>query len=151
MSTRDARELAIRVMLYARVSTANGCQDPQMQLRELREYCAHRGWTVAGEFVECISSGKARRPQLEALMAACRKRECDVVVVYWYDRFARSLRQLINALDEFRALRIDFVSLHEGVDTSRPNRRLVFGIFASIAAFERLRQPSSFASSPRPA
>jgi DNA invertase Pin-like site-specific DNA recombinase len=61
----------------------------------------------------------------------------DAVVVYRYDRFARSLRQLVNALDEFRALGIDFVSFHEGVDTSTPNGRLVFGIFASIAEFER--------------
>jgi len=60
-------------------------------------------------------------------------------VVYRYDRFdfARSLRQLVNAFDEFPALGIDFVSLHEGVDTSTPNGRLVFGIFASIAEFER--------------
>jgi DNA invertase Pin-like site-specific DNA recombinase len=57
--------------------------------------------------------------------------------VYRYDRFARSLPQLVNALDEFRALGIDFVSLHEGVDTSTPNGRLIFGIFASIAEFER--------------
>jgi len=57
--------------------------------------------------------------------------------VYRYDRFARSLRQLVNALEEFRSLGIDFISLHEGVDTSTPNGRLVFGIFASIAEFER--------------
>ncbi len=61
----------------------------------------------------------------------------DAVVVYRYDRFARSLRQLVNSLEEFRALGIDFVSLHEGVDTSTPNGRLIFGIFASIAEFER--------------
>jgi DNA invertase Pin-like site-specific DNA recombinase len=61
----------------------------------------------------------------------------DAVVVYRYDRFARSLRQLVNALEEFRALDIEFISLHEGVDTSTPNGRLVFGIFASIAEFER--------------
>jgi DNA invertase Pin-like site-specific DNA recombinase len=61
----------------------------------------------------------------------------DAAVVYRYDRFARSLRQLVNALEEFRALAIKFVSLHEGVDTSTPNGRLVFGIFASIAEFER--------------
>jgi DNA invertase Pin-like site-specific DNA recombinase len=67
----------------------------------------------------------------------CRKRKVDAVVVYRYDRFARSLRQLVNALEEFRALGIEFVSLHEGVDTSTPNGRLVFGIFASIAEFER--------------
>ena len=59
------------------------------------------------------------------------------MVVYRYDRFARSLRQLVNALEEFRVLGVDFISLHEGVDTSTPNGRLVFGIFASIAEFER--------------
>src|SRR6202008_4796747 len=77
------------------------------------------------------------RPQLDALLAVCRKRRVDAVVVYRYDRFARSLRQLVNALEEFRALGIDFISLHEGVDTSPPNGRLVFGIFASISEFER--------------
>lgn len=64
-------------------------------------------------------------------------RKMDAVVVYRYDRFARSLRQLVNALAEFDALGIHFISLHEGVDTSTPNSRLVFGIFASIAEFER--------------
>lgn len=59
------------------------------------------------------------------------------MVAYRYDRFARSLRQLVNALEEFRSLGIEFISLHEGVDTSTPNGRLVFGIFASIAEFER--------------
>src|ERR1700746_3871712 len=71
------------------------------------------------------------------MMVACRKRLIDGVVVYRYDRFARRLRQLVNALEEFRALDIDFISIHEGVDTSTPNGRLVFGIFASIAEFER--------------
>src|SRR5437867_6927492 len=70
-------------------------------------------------------------------MIACRKRLVDAVVVYRYDRFARSLRQLVNALEEFRTLGIEFISLHEGVDTSTPNGRLVFGIFATIAEFER--------------
>jgi len=70
-------------------------------------------------------------------MADCRRRRLDAVIVYRYDRFARSLRQLVNALEEFRSLGIEFFSLHEGVDTSTPNGRLVFGIFASIAEFER--------------
>jgi DNA invertase Pin-like site-specific DNA recombinase len=86
---------------------------------------------------EGISGSKEHRPALDRLLSDCRKRLVDAVVVYRYDRFARSLRQLVNALDEFRALGIDFVSLHEGVDTSTPNGRLVFGIFASIAEFER--------------
>lgn len=70
-------------------------------------------------------------------MIDAERRRFDVVVVYRYDRFARSLRHLVNALEEFRALGIEFVSIHEGVDTSTPNGRLIFGIFASIAEFER--------------
>lgn len=70
-------------------------------------------------------------------MIDAERRRFDVVVVYRYDRFARSLRHLVNALEEFRALGIQFVSIHEGVDTSTPNGRLIFGIFASIAEFER--------------
>src|SRR5579862_6267713 len=127
-----------RVALYARVSTSNGHQDPEMQLRELREYCVRRGWLVAGEYVDRgISGTKERRPELDRLLADCRRRLVDAVVVYRYDRFARSLRQLVNALEEFRSLGIGFISLHEGVDTSTPNGRLIFGIFASIAEFER--------------
>src|SRR6478672_12438940 len=97
-----------------------------------------REWTTVKEYVDKgISGAKERRPALDNLLADCRRRAVDCVVVYRYDRFARSLRQLVNALEEFRGLGIDFVSLHEGVDTSTPNGRLVFGIFASIAEFER--------------
>jgi len=127
----------MKAAVYARVSTNNG-QNPEMQLEELRAYCQRRGWEIAGEYVDTgISGSKEHRPALDRLLAGCRKRSVDAVVVYRYDRFARSLRQLVNALEEFRALGIEFISLHEGVDTSTPNGRLVFGIFASIAEFER--------------
>jgi DNA invertase Pin-like site-specific DNA recombinase len=127
----------LHVALYARVSTTSG-QDPEMQLRELREYCQRRGLQITHEYVDKgISGSRERRPALDRLLADCRKRLVDAVVVYRYDRFARSLRHLVNALEEFRSLGIDFVSLHEGVDTTTPNGRLVFGIFASIAEFER--------------
>src|ERR1700722_17663416 len=125
------------VALYARVSTQNG-QDPSMQTRELEEYSQRRGWTIAGTYIDAgISGSKESRPELDRLWADAKRRRFDAVCVYRYDRFARSLRQLMNALEEFRALGIDFVSLHEGVDTSTPNGRLIFGIFASIAEFER--------------
>lgn len=128
----------MHIALYARISTTTHGQSPEMQLRELREYASRRGWDVVGEYVdEGISGARERRPELDRLWADCRKRRVDAVVVYRYDRFARSLRQLVNALEEFRSLGIEFVSLHEGVDTSTPNGRLVFGIFASIAEFER--------------
>lgn len=126
-----------RAAIYARVSSNNG-QNPEMQLEEVRRYCGRRELTIVREYVDKgISGAKEHRPALDQLIADCRRRTVDCVVVYRYDRFARSLRQLVNALEEFRALGIDFVSLHEGVDTSTPNGRLVFGIFASIAEFER--------------
>jgi len=126
-----------RAAIYARVSTHNG-QNPEMQVNEVRAYCQRRDWVVVDEYVDKgISGSKEHRPALDRLLADCRKRQVDAVVVYRYDRFARSVRQLVNALEEFRSLGIDFVSLHEGVDTSTPNGRLVFAIFASIAEFER--------------
>lgn len=127
-----------RVALYARVSTLNHGQDPEVQLHELRAYCERRGFEIICEYVDKgVSGSRERRPALDKLLTDCRRRLVDAVVVYRYDRFARSLRQLANALEEFRSLGIDFVSIHEGVDTSTPNGRLIFGIFASIAEFER--------------
>jgi len=138
MATKQTHQAATRVALYARVSTSNHRQDPEMQLRELRDYCRRRGFDIAGEYVDSgICGARESRPALDKLMLACRKRLVDAVVVYRYDRFARSLRSLVNALEEFRSLDMDFISIHEGVDTSTPNGRLIFGIFASIAEFER--------------
>ena len=133
----EGRQAMKRAAIYARVSTNNG-QNPEMQINELRDYCQRRQWEVADEYVDAGFSGaKERRPALDRLMDDCKSRKVDAVVVYRYDRFARSLRQLVLAMEEFRALGIDFVSIHEGVDTSTPNGRLIFGIFASIAEFER--------------
>jgi DNA invertase Pin-like site-specific DNA recombinase len=137
MDSENTLRKTVRAAIYARVSKSNGHQNPDMQLRELRDYCSRRGWQIVCEYVDSATGSRENRPALDKLLAQCRKRAVDAVVVYRYDRFARSLRQLVNALEEFRALGVDFVSLHEGTDTSTPNGRLVFGIFASIAEFER--------------
>jgi DNA invertase Pin-like site-specific DNA recombinase len=123
--------------LYARVSTTDKGQDPEVQLRELREYCDRRKWRYE-IFVDPGQSGaKVSRPQLDRLMQECRRKKFDVVVVYRFDRFARSTKHLVDALEEFRALGIQFVSLHEQVDTTTPMGRLAFMIFAAIGEFER--------------
>jgi hypothetical protein len=84
-----------------------------------------RGWKIAAEYVDNgISGAKDSRPALDRLFVDARRRKFDGVLVYRYDRFARSLRQLVGGLSEFDALGIHFVSLHEGVDTSTPNGRL---------------------------
>jgi DNA invertase Pin-like site-specific DNA recombinase len=126
----------MKAAIYGRVSTT--AQDTNLQLREVRQFVQRRGWQIAEEYIDKgISGSREKRPALDKLMSEAKRRRFDAVVVYRYDRFARSLRHLVNALEEFRALGIEFVSIHEGVDTSTPNGRLVFGIFASIAEFER--------------
>jgi DNA invertase Pin-like site-specific DNA recombinase len=128
----------MRTVLYARVSTLNNGQDVSMQVREFEEFCASRKWTVTDRYIDTgISGSKDSRPELNRLMADAKRRRFDAVIVYRFDRFARSTRHLVNGLAEFSALGIQFISMHEGIDTSTPNGRLVFGIFASIAEFER--------------
>jgi DNA invertase Pin-like site-specific DNA recombinase len=124
-----------RAGLYVRVST--GSQDTKAQESALREYARSRGWSVVQVFADTISGAKDNRPALQQLMAACRQRKLDVVVVWKFDRFARSLRHLVTALDEFKRLGIDFISSTEGVDTTVPSGELVFQIFGAIAQFER--------------
>lgn len=127
-----------RVAMYARVSTANNGQSPEMQLRELRDYCERRGWRITGEYVDVgISGTKEKRPQLDRLMADAHKRRFDVVCVWRFDRFARSVSHLLRALETFKALGIDFVSFSEQMDTSTPTGKMVFTVLASVAELER--------------
>ena len=111
----------MKTAVYARVSTTNHGQDPKVQLREIAEYCARRGWTVSTEYVDVgISGAKEKRPELDRLLADAHRREFDAIVVWKFDRFARSVSHLLRALETFQALGIEFVSLTEGVDTSTP-------------------------------
>ena len=90
-SKHSSTKPAIRAALYARISTLNHGQDPEVQLRELREFCHQRGFTIAQEYVDRgICGSREQRPALDKLIADCRKRLVDAVVVYRYDRFARS-------------------------------------------------------------
>src|ERR1700692_1430631 len=108
----------MRAAIYARVSSSNG-QDPQMQLRELREYCQRQGWGVHQEYVDAgVSGTKEKRPELDRLLADAHKRRFDAVVVWKFDRFARSVAHLLRALESFRSQGIEFISLSEQVDTS---------------------------------
>src|SRR5713226_8084000 len=123
------------VALYARVSAMD--QSCDMQLEDLRHYAKQR-FGRCYEFVdEGVSGTQRRRPQLDALMQNARKRRFDVVLVWKFDRFARSVRHLVDGLDEFKALGIDFVSYTEGVDTTTPTGQLLFHIVGAVAQFER--------------
>src|SRR5215471_6756375 len=132
MSSNDTRRT---VALYARVSTLD--QDCNLQLADLRRYAEQR-FARHYEYVDVgVSGAQRKRPQLDALMTAARQRVFDVVLVWKFDRFARSLKHLVDSLEEFRALGIDFISFTEGVDTTTPSGELLFHIMGAVAQFER--------------
>jgi len=109
-----------------------------MQVRELREYRERRGWGIAGEYVDTgICGAKDRRLELDRLMQDAHKRRFDVVAVWKFDRFARSVSHLLRALDTFRVLGIEFVSLSESLDTATPAGRMVFTVLGAVAELER--------------
>jgi DNA invertase Pin-like site-specific DNA recombinase len=126
------------VALYSRCSTNNGQQDPEAQVRELKEYAERRGWQIANVYIDAgVSGSKDSRPSLNRLMADAGRRKFDVVLCWRFDRFARSVSHLLRALENFQALGIDFVSLSENVDTSTPTGKMVFTILGAVAELER--------------
>ena len=125
-----------RVAIYARVSTKD--QDVELQLVELRNYVKDRNWTVYKEYVDIGQSGaKDSRPQLNQLMTDAKRKRFDVVLCWKFDRYARSLKHLVDSLFEFKALSIDFVSLTEGIDTTTPVGMAMFGVIGAMAQLER--------------
>jgi DNA invertase Pin-like site-specific DNA recombinase len=128
------------IALYARVSTLDKGQDPEMQLRELRAYAAAQGLTVFSEYVDHgVSGSKDSRPALNRLMAdsTSKPRKFDAVLVWKLDRFSRSLRHLINSLEALRAADVAFVSLRDNLDLSTAAGMLMFQMIGAFAEFER--------------
>lgn len=128
---------AIRAALYARVSTTGHGQDVGLQLDELRRMASQRGWQVVEYVDDGVSGAKERRPSLDQLMADARAGKLDLVAVWRFDRFARSTAHLLSAMEEFRALGVDFVSQREQIDTSTPMGKAMFTIVAAMAELER--------------
>src|SRR6266581_2552124 len=134
MHTNNTR----RVALYARVSTKNHGQTTETQALALRDYAAHRGFTIVEEYRdEGISGSKDSRPALDRLMKDARARKFDVVVVARFDRFARSVSHLLRALEEFGHVGVDFVSVSESIDTSTPMGKMIFTVLGAVAELER--------------
>jgi DNA invertase Pin-like site-specific DNA recombinase len=127
----------MRVAIYGRVSTKYG-QDISMQTRELEQFATARGWNMADSYLDIgICGAKDRRPELDRLMADAHRRKFDVVIVWKFDRFARSVSHLLRALETFSALGIAFVSLSEQMDTTTPAGKMVFTVLGAVAELER--------------
>jgi DNA invertase Pin-like site-specific DNA recombinase len=127
-----------RVAVYARVSTTNHGQDVTLQTRELKQFVEARRWTTVDAYIDDgVSGAKDSRPELNRLMADAHKRCFDVVAVWRFDRFARSVSHLLRALETFSALGIAFVSLSEQMDTTTPTGKMVFTVLGAVAELER--------------
>jgi DNA invertase Pin-like site-specific DNA recombinase len=126
----------MRIGIYARVSTRD--QSCELQVRDLRSYCAARGFDLVREYIDVGQSGaKDSRPQLNLLMDEARKRQFDAIVVWRFDRFAWSTRHLQTALEEFRSLGVQFISYRENIDTSSAWGQALFTIVSAVAQLER--------------
>jgi DNA invertase Pin-like site-specific DNA recombinase len=126
-----------RVVLYARVSTVDRGQDPELQLTELRLYAGQRGWQVVAECTDHASGSDRHRPGLAEAMALVMTGKADMVIVWRFDRFARSTSHLLAALEQFQGAGVDFVSVREQIDTTTPMGKAMFTITAAVAELER--------------
>ena len=130
--------MTTRLAIYARVSTTNHGQNVTVQTRELQQFAEARGWQTVDMYIDAgVSGAKDSRPELNRMMADAHKRRFDVVAVWRFDRFARSVSHLLRALETFNALGIAFVSLSEQMDTTTPAGKMVFTVLGAVAELER--------------
>jgi DNA invertase Pin-like site-specific DNA recombinase len=128
--------MTMKAAIYCRVSTTD--QKTDMQLQDLRKFAQDRGIRIYQEYIDNgISGSIKKRPALDNLMADAKKKKYDVVLVWRFDRFARSSRHLVEALHAFRHLGIDFISYNENIDTGSPLGEAMFTIISAMAQLER--------------
>lgn len=124
-----------RVAIYARVSTADQTLDAQ--LRDLREYCRHRSWEAVEYLDHGVSGAKDSRPGWNACWNAVQKRQVDILVVHALDRLGRSLTHLVRIITYLTEHELSLVSYRENIDLSTSTGRMLAGIFATMAEYER--------------
>jgi DNA invertase Pin-like site-specific DNA recombinase len=124
-----------RVAIYTRVSTEE--QKTDLQLMDLKEYVTRRGYDIYTFYEDVVSGATKERKALDQLMEDAKHRKFDIVLVWKFDRFARSLKMLVDSLALFQELGIDFISYKENIDTTTSMGRLIFHINSAYAEFER--------------
>jgi DNA invertase Pin-like site-specific DNA recombinase len=136
MFDKCKKEGDMRAAIYCRVSTSDGGQNPDVQLLPLREFIQNRGWQIVGEFIDKESGLKEKRSGFSSVMELAKQRNIDAIVVASLDRWGRSLKQLVNTLDELASLGVSFVSLRESLDFTTPTGQLMTHLLGAFAQFE---------------
>jgi DNA invertase Pin-like site-specific DNA recombinase len=125
----------LKAALYLRVSTLD--QHPETQRYDLLQLTQQRGFTVVEEYVDRLSGSRARRPGLDRMLSDARRGRFDVVVVWAFDRLARSVRHFLEVVDELQHLNVEFISFRENVDSSGALGRAMMVILGAVAELER--------------
>jgi DNA invertase Pin-like site-specific DNA recombinase len=126
----------MKIAAYIRVSTDD--QKIDSQLEAIKKYCALKDWPLPVLFIDHGESGKKEsRPQLDELLRRVKDKEFHSLIVFKFDRLSRSTIQLIQLMELFKAYDVNFISLGESIDTTTPAGKMIFGIFAVLAEFER--------------
>ena len=125
----------MNVIGYAGVRTDK--QELELQLEEIRQFVAQRGWTLVATYSDVASGAREDRPDFRRVLADAARRRFEAVIVQRFDRAARSVKQLVDALEHLRRCKVAFISLKEDVDTSTPAGELIFHVMAAVGQFER--------------
>lgn len=128
----------MKIAIYARVSTIDKHQDTGLQLHDLEAYASARGWTNCAQYIdEGVSGSKDSRPALNRLMDDCKKGRITHILVWRLDRFSRSIKHLINTIEELEHLGVTLISFKENLDMGSPAGRLMVHMIAAFGEFER--------------
>jgi DNA invertase Pin-like site-specific DNA recombinase len=129
-----------RVALYTRVSTSDGKQTVDNQLRDLNIAAERLGWEIVAHFSDVGISGakgRDRRPGLDEMMRGISRRDFDMVAAWSVCRLGRSLQHLVSLLGDLDARKVDLYLHVQAIDTSTPSGKAMFQMMGVFSEFER--------------
>ncbi len=131
----------MKIAIYARVSTRDGRQDAENQLRQLRTFAASQRWTIVNEFVDKASGKRGDREQFQKMLAAASRREFDILLFWSLDRLSREgTVETLNHLQRLTGYGVNYRSFTEQyLDSTGMFKEAVIGILAAVAKQERVR------------
>ena len=127
----------MRIIGYARVSSKD--QDLEIQINELKKYCQYRNFEIVRIYTDKASGKNINRDGFEDMMQVLHKKtfDADAVIVHKIDRIGRNLKNLIDIIEDFSKMNIQFISITDNVDTTNPQGKFMFHMIGAFAEYER--------------